>query len=148
MEYDVYLRENAMKFGYTYENLNSMLFYLKLISEECENLNDLIGRLKHIQFLCSNSGNNRDTITLSTIHSAKGLEFQNVYMIDLVEGDFPNSSSIEAFDKGELDLLEEERRLFYVGMTRAKNHLTLITMESMNASSKEASRFLLELQKK
>lgn len=148
LEYDTYLRENAMKFGYTYENLNSMIFYLKLISEECDDLNELIGRLKHIQYLCSNSSNNKDTITLSTIHTAKGLEFENVYMIDLVDGEFPNSSSIESFQKGELDLLEEERRLFYVGMTRAKKYLTLITMDSMNNNPKEISRFLLELQKK
>lgn len=148
LEYDVYLRENAIKFGYTYENLNSILFYLKLISEECEDLNDLIGRLKHIQYLCSNSSNNKDTITLSTIHSAKGLEFENVYMIDLVDGEFPNSLSIESFNKGELDLLEEERRLFYVGMTRAKKHLTLITMNTINGNSKEASIFLSELQNK
>lgn len=148
LEYDVYLRENAIKFGYTYENLNSMLFYLKLISEGCEDLNDSIGRLKHIQYLCSNSSHNKNTITLSTIHTAKGLEFENVYIIDLVDGEFPNSSSLESFHKGDLDLLEEERRLFYVGMTRAKKHLTLITMNSMNGNSKEPSKFLLELQKK
>lgn len=148
LEYDTYLRENAMKFGYTYENLNSMIFYLKLISEECEDLNELIGRLKHIQYLCSNSSNNKGAVTLSTIHAAKGLEFDNVYMVDLIDGEFPSSSSIESFQKGELDLLEEERRLFYVGMTRAKKYLNLITMNSMNGNSKEPSSFLLELQKK
>lgn len=147
LEYDTYLRENAIKFGYTYDNLNSMLFYLKLISEDCEDLKDLMDRLKHIQYLCSNSSSNRNTITLSTVHSAKGLEFENVYMIDLVDGEFPNASSIEAFGKGEIDLLEEERRLFYVGMTRAKKHLSLITIHSINGNSKESSTFLSEIQK-
>ena len=147
LEYDIYLHENAIKFGYTYENLNSMLFYLELISEQCKDLNELISRLKHLQYLCSNSSNNRNNITLTTIHSAKGLEFDNVYMIDLVEGEFPNSSSIESFQKGELELIEEERRLFYVGMSRAKSHLTLLTMNSVNGNKKEPSRFLLELQK-
>ena len=70
-----------------------------------------------------------------------------MYMIDLVEGEFPNSSSIESFQKGELELIEEERRLFYVGMSRAKSHLTLLTMNSVNGNKKEPSRFLLELQK-
>ena len=148
LEYDIYLRENAIKFGYTYENLNSMLFYLKLISEESKSLNELIGRLKHLQYLCANASNNYNTLTLSTIHSAKGLEFDRVYIIDLIDGEFPNSSSIESFQNGEIHLLEEERRLFYVGMTRAKRHLNLITMNSMHDKAKEASRFLLELQKK
>ncbi|MDR7870626.1 MAG: ATP-dependent helicase [Tissierellaceae bacterium] len=147
LEYDTYLRENAIKFGYTYENLNSMLFYLTLLSDECDGLDELISRLKHIQYLCSNSSNNQNTVTLSTIHSAKGLEFENVYMVDLVDGEFPNLSSIESFQKGELHPLEEERRLFYVGMTRAKKHLTLITMNSMNGIIKDPSIFLLELQK-
>ena len=67
--------------------------------------------------------------------------------IDLIDGEFPNSSSVEAFQKGDLDLLEEERRLFYVGMTRAKKYLNLITVNSMNGSPKEPSSFLIELQK-
>ena len=79
--------------------------------------------------------------------SAQG-QGSSVYIIDLIDGEFPNSSSIESFQNGEIHLLEEERRLFYVGMTRAKRHLNLITMNSMHDKAKEASRFLLELQKK
>lgn len=147
LEYDFYLKENAIKFGYTYDNLSSMLFYLKLISEDCENLQEFLGRLKYIEGLYTNSNRNKNAITLSTIHSAKGLEFENVYMIDLIDGEFPSTSSIDAYLKGDIDQLEEERRLFYVGMTRAKKHLTLLTIKNMNGSRKEESRFLLELQK-
>ncbi len=146
LEYDAYLRENAIKFGYTYENLNSILFYLELISMECKDLEELISRLKHIQHLTSNSSSNKNTITLSTIHSAKGLEFENVYMIDLTDGEFPSSTSIESDQKGDKSFLEEERRLFYVGMTRAKRHLSLVTLDTMNNNQKDPSRFLLELQ--
>jgi DNA helicase-2/ATP-dependent DNA helicase PcrA len=148
LEYDIYLRENAIKFGFTYENLNSMLFYLKLISEECKTLQELIDRLKHIQALTNSSSNNKNTLTLSTIHSAKGLEFENVFMIDLVDEEFPSSASIESLYKGNVEPMEEERRLFYVGITRAKKHLSLITLASMNDRLKEPSRFLSELQKK
>ena len=60
-----------------------------------------------------------DAITLATLHSAKGLEFQEVFLVDVNEGTIPHrKASMEAE-------LEEERRLFYVGMTRAKDRLHL-----------------------
>ncbi|WFA10247.1 ATP-dependent helicase [Tissierella sp. Yu-01] len=146
LEYSNYLRENSMKFGYTYENLMNILFYLKLIAKSTVDLSDFIGRLNHLQYLSTNSKDNKDTITLSTIHSAKGLEYENVYIVDLVDGDFPNISSIEAFEKDNVEPLEEERRLFYVGMTRAKKHLTLITTKYIGEKLLEPSRFITELQ--
>ncbi|MBC8591487.1 ATP-dependent helicase [Wansuia hejianensis] len=147
LEYDIYLKENSIKFGYTYDNLSTMLYYLKLIGENCENLEEFTQRLNHIQFLCSNSTKNTNTITLSTIHSSKGLEFENIYMIDLIDGEFPNTSSIEDFDLGNIENLEEERRLFYVGITRAKKHLTLIAPNNINGNEFLPSRFLNELEK-
>jgi DNA helicase II / ATP-dependent DNA helicase PcrA len=57
-------------------------------------------------------------VTLSTIHSAKGLEWHTVFIIHLVEGFFPSSRSAES-----LESLEEERRLMYVASTRAKQRL-------------------------
>lgn len=147
LEYDEYLRENSIKFGYTYENLSLMIFYLKIIAENCNSLKEFLGRLRFIQNLCIGSKYNKDAITLSTIHSAKGLEFDRVYIIDLIDGDFPSFSSIESYEKGEISSLEEERRLFYVGMTRAKTHLSLITMNTINEKKCDPSRFLTELYK-
>ena len=111
-------------------------------------LNHMVGRLKHLQYLYKNSKHTSNGITLSTVHSIKGLEFERVYIIDLIDGDFPSQSSIDSFNKGETDLIEEERRLFYVGMTRAKEHLSLITLKSIGAKVLEPSRFLKELQEK
>ena len=147
LEYERYLKENSIKFGYTYDSLKTTIYYLKLIASTAENLSDLLDRLKHLQYLCFNSKNNKDAITLSTIHSAKGLEFDRVYMIDLVDEDFPSTSSIEAFNKGNFHLLEEERRLFYVGMTRAKHYLSLITMKNIGDKTVNQSRFIGELEK-
>ena len=147
LEYDNYLKEQSMKSGNSYENLSSMLFYLKLIANDSNDLNHTIGRLKHLQYLYRNSKDILNGITLSTVHSIKGLEFERVYIIDLIDGDFPNQSSIDSFDKGESNLMEEERRLFYVGITRAKEHLSLITLKSIGAKLLEPSRFLKELQK-
>lgn len=145
LEYNEYLKENSMKFGYTYDSLNAMLYYLKLIAKKTVNLQDFLGRLKHLQYMCSNSKGISNAITLSTIHSAKGLEFDSVYIIDLTDGEFPGNSTIEASEKGSVDSMEEERRLFYVGMTRAKTHLSLITISNLGDRKVSPSRFLKEL---
>jgi DNA helicase-2/ATP-dependent DNA helicase PcrA len=62
--------------------------------------------------------NEREYLTLSTIHSAKGLEWHSVFILHAVEGFFPSSQSFEKFET-----LEEERRLMYVASTRAKQNL-------------------------
>ena len=86
-----------------------------------------------------------EPMRLSTIHQAKGLEFEVVFVIMLCEGAFPSTRSIEALD-GE----EEERRLFYVAVTRARNQLYLtypllrVTAGSDELAQKP-SRFLSEI---
>jgi DNA helicase-2/ATP-dependent DNA helicase PcrA len=62
-----------------------------------------------------------DYLVLSTVHSAKGMEWDSVYVLNVVDGSFPNE-----FATGKAELIEEERRLLYVAMTRAKNDLSLI----------------------
>jgi DNA helicase II / ATP-dependent DNA helicase PcrA len=62
-----------------------------------------------------------DYLTLSTIHSAKGMEWDTVYLLNVVDGSFPSE-----FATGKAELIEEERRLFYVGLTRAQNDLILV----------------------
>lgn len=83
-------------------------------------------------------------VTLMTLHSAKGLEFSVVFMIGLEEGLFPHSRCL-----GEKDQLEEERRLCYVGITRAKDHLFLTHALRRRLygsfSSNLTSRFLSEI---
>ena len=85
-----------------------------------------------------------DCVTMMTIHSAKGLEFPVVYVVGMEEGIFPGSSA--QYDQEEL---EEERRLCYVAMTRAKEKLTLTNARQRmlygRTSSNRASRFLDEI---
>ena len=95
--------------------------------------------------------NREDVVTLMTIHSAKGLEFNNVFLIGLEEGIFPHQAAF--FDNNEL---EEERRLCYVAVTRAKENLwiinakrrTLYGLDSVNPPSRfinEIERELLDI---
>jgi DNA helicase-2/ATP-dependent DNA helicase PcrA len=85
-------------------------------------------------------------VTLMTLHSAKGLEFPRVYMIGMEEGILPHQRSIDG-EAG--DAIEEERRLCYVGVTRAQDNLTLSLALSRRKWGKprptDASRFLFEL---
>ncbi|MDE5936054.1 MAG: ATP-binding domain-containing protein, partial [Ruminococcus sp.] len=85
-----------------------------------------------------------DKVTLMTIHSAKGLEFDNVFVIGLEEGIFPSSRSVD--DEEEL---EEERRLAYVAVTRTKNQLYIISagkrMIFGQTQSNVTSRFIREM---
>ncbi|OGD85327.1 hypothetical protein A2164_04485 [Candidatus Curtissbacteria bacterium RBG_13_35_7] len=85
-----------------------------------------------------------DVVTLMTIHAAKGLEFENVFMVGMEEGLFPHSRSM--LDPGEI---EEERRLAYVGMTRAKQKLYLSyathRMYFGSTSANLVSRFIVDI---
>ena len=91
---------------------------------------------------------------LSTIHASKGLEYDHVILIDAVDGLLPSVSEENgAPDEEDLQTLEEERRLFYVGATRARNRLTFLCYgnkfgEGCNASFGFISRFLGEAPKK
>lgn len=67
-------------------------------------------------------------------------------MIDLIQNEFPSIMALDLNDGGDPQLLEEERRLFYVGMTRAKTRLRLIGRRKMNGHPAQPSQFLDEIQ--
>jgi len=88
----------------------------------------------------------QELVTLMTVHAAKGLEFEAVFVVGLVDGLFPHFRSVEEFG------LEEERRLFYVAITRARRHLFLSTFKQREDRGEvrpcRPSRFLTELPSK
>jgi DNA helicase II / ATP-dependent DNA helicase PcrA len=91
----------------------------------------------------------RDKVTMMTIHSAKGLEFKNVFIVGLEENLFP---SMQAEEKKSEEALEEERRLFYVALTRAKENAWFSFAKQRyrwgNLEFCSPSRFLLEMDEK
>lgn len=90
--------------------------------------------------------NRKDVVTLMTVHSAKGLEFDNVFIIGLEENIFPHTLSLNSNDD-----LEEERRLFYVATTRARKNLYLLNSKKRllfgQDGYNEVSRFIFEIDK-
>lgn len=81
---------------------------------------------------------NPDGVNLATLHSAKGLEYEIVYIVDVNEGIMPYKKAVLDPD------VEEERRMFYVGMTRAKRELYLSSVEEYNGKKVDVSRFIRE----
>ncbi len=92
--------------------------------EESEDMPTLSGFLEDVALVADidNMDDNNNVVSLMTLHSAKGLEFPNVYLAGMEDGNFPSYMAVTSDDKSDL---EEERRLCYVGITRARQRLVL-----------------------
>lgn len=91
-----------------------------------ETIKGFLERLSQLPQLIENyKCTDENPVILSTIHSAKGLEFDTVYIVDVYDGCLPHSCREDAQEQECIDTYEEERRLFYVAITRAKNELHL-----------------------
>lgn len=145
--YAKYIKDNAKLLGYSYEGLRVILTNIKALSTKCSSIASFIFRLSELELIMEEATKYRpeSLVTLSTMHSSKGLEFSKVYIIDLIENIIPTRSSIENFELGQKDKLEEERRLLYVAMTRARHMLYLIILENRNDDKTIPSRFVDEL---
>ncbi|HEY1661342.1 MAG TPA: UvrD-helicase domain-containing protein [Verrucomicrobiae bacterium] len=117
--YDDYLKENFANYRSRLEDLEQLAIFAYQFKTTDEFLTQL-ALLTNVEAEEDNPKTDDQRIRLSTIHQAKGLEFDSVFVIMLCDGLFPSTRSIDTAD-GE----EEERRLFYVAITRAKNELYL-----------------------
>ncbi|MGB2993315.1 MAG: ATP-dependent helicase [Paenisporosarcina sp.] len=136
------LQKRAEKFGFRIEVLLDILNTLEQIAEPYTTMEAFAKRLKELDTLTQKAKKIKDpqAVTLSTFHSAKGLEFDHVYMIDCHNGTIPSDE-----DSRDAEKLEEARRLFYVGMTRARHHLELLTYVEKDGKEKTESRFVSEV---
>jgi DNA helicase-2/ATP-dependent DNA helicase PcrA len=118
--YDDYLEENYANFRSRLEDLEQLAIFARQFATVQDFLTQL-ALLTNVEAEDDQPrGNDDEQLRLSTIHQAKGLEFDVVFIIMLCDGLFPSGRSLESQD-GE----EEERRLFYVAITRARNELYL-----------------------
>ncbi|MBR3275379.1 MAG: UvrD-helicase domain-containing protein [Eubacterium sp.] len=129
------------------ENLNELVSKAALYEKEAENPT-LSGFLEEVALVADidELSEDRDSLVLMTIHSAKGLEFEHVYITGMEDGLFPGFRTIYDVDPS---ALEEERRLAYVGFTRAKKTLTLtgakLRMMMGETEGHAVSRFVKEI---
>ncbi|MGL9759847.1 MAG: DNA helicase II [Symbiopectobacterium sp.] len=146
--WQMYKQENGEKGQARIENLEELVTATRQFSyqEEDIDLMPLQAFLSHaaLEAVEGQDDAYRDAVQLMTLHSAKGLEFPQVFIVGMEEGMFPNQMSLN-----ERGRLEEERRLAYVGITRAMQKLTLTYAESRRLYGKEtyhrSSRFIGEL---
>lgn len=142
--YQDYLKEYAEYRHLKVEDLYEVLDSLQESARDCRTIQEWFDQIERYteklaeqkqQAFRENAG-----VTVSTLHSVKGLEYSHVYILDVNEGNIPYKKALTEED------LEEERRMFYVGMTRAKERLHLLYTRKQNDRKAEISRFLNEIQ--
>jgi DNA helicase-2/ATP-dependent DNA helicase PcrA len=143
--YDDYAKVNFTNYELRREDLNQLAAF----AHQFKDVNELLSQLALISNVDAEAAPNqtadKEAVNLSTVHQAKGLEFNTVFIIWLTDGMFPSSRSLDT-----RDALEEERRLFYVAITRARDELYL-TFPHMRLSGgygdvfQRPSRFLKEI---
>lgn len=145
IEYDKYVRDycdyRKVAFDYLIEVLDEL-------EESASNFSDfnvweehLFHMAKNIKRYQSERKAEKEGVLLTTMHSAKGLEFNTVFVLNLVDGVIPHHKSIKETDR------EEERRLLYVAVTRAKTNLYLYIPQKRHKKYTEISPFLKEIMK-
>ncbi|MCM3573110.1 ATP-dependent helicase [Mesobacillus subterraneus] len=125
---------------------------LKVAARNFKTVGDFLEHADHMTAMNAeikrSSRNMTDAITLSTIHRAKGLEYGNVYIIGTVDGSIPHDYALDAYRNGDLQPLEEERRLLYVAVTRAEKNLFISVPQRRRGRKANPSRFLSNLKRK
>ena len=144
--YGEYLEERSRKDSKSVNSGRRIMETLKVLAAGLKEPADLHRRLEKVRRL-EQSEDNRGPV-LSTIHGAKGLEYDTVWVLDLIQEEFPSSIALDLAEEGDAYLLEEERRLFYVAMTRAKKKLKLVARKKVNGRSCDYSQFIKEITKK
>ncbi len=118
------------------KNLDSGKFFtLCMLAEGKPTAKDLLNRLLELKEIISNHKNSsKAKLILSTVHSSKGLEYNSVYLLDTIDGVLPSKTEFELETDEDIALYEEDRRLYYVAITRAKSKLHMFNCIGKKAS--------------
>ena len=129
MGYREYMERSEIK--------DTKLDILRILADQEDSPRHLVDRLEMLRQVLKEKSSERDCpFILSTIHASKGLEYDSVYLLDVIDGVLPAQipKDMKKAEKAELEAYEEERRLFYVGITRAKNQLYVFTMKTQHSA--------------
>lgn len=143
--YTDYIKEYCKKSHSSSDYACGIFEILIDIAHGCDTVPDFLERLETLEQIYAGGRTSAETnLTLSTLHSSKGLEFDTVFMIDLTSDEIPGKAVTEKPDENKT-VLEEERRLFYVGMTRARKNLYLMFPDKKGGSKQRQSIFIDEV---
>lgn len=142
--YDDYLREYAAFRKMKEEDLLEVLMEVQETAKECKRIEDWFEYIEQYEEeladqLKAGRQKQADSVVFTTMHSAKGLEYDVVFLPDAAEGIIPHKKALKEAD------IEEERRLFYVAVTRAKNHLHIYAPRELYQKEQILSRFVKEM---
>ena len=129
MGYREYMERSEIK--------DTKLDILRILADQEDSPCHLVDRLEKLRQILKEKSSERDCpFILSTIHASKGLEYDSVYLLDVIDGVLPAQipKDLKKAEKAELEAYEEERRLFYVGITRAKDQLYVFTMKTQHSA--------------
>lgn len=129
MGYREYMERSEIK--------DTKLDILRILADQEDSPRHLVDRLEKLRQVLKEKSSERDCpFILSTIHASKGLEYDSVYLLDVIDGVLPAQipKDLKKAEKTELEAYEEERRLFYVGITRAKDQLYVFTMKTQHSA--------------
>lgn len=143
--YEIYIRESG-----DIERLDNVTELLRSIVTQETDFGEYLSLSAFLQNITllrdSDMDDKNDCVKIMTLHTSKGLEFEKVFIVGLTEGIFPSARALE---ERKNDALEEERRLCFVGITRAKKNLFLTESEGFGVKgySKVPSRFIFDIDK-
>lgn len=138
LNYLNHLDEYAARSNNHYENLKEKLQILEAIASKESSAFEFLDRLSHLEDIVKSHKNNiENNIILSTMHSAKGLEFERVFIIDVKDSILPQSDQN----------IEEDRRLLYVALSRAKRDLNILHAKFISGKYNNKIQFIDELKK-
>ena len=129
MGYREYMERSEIK--------DTKLDILRILADQEDSPRHLVDRLEKLRQVLKEKPQERDCpFILSTIHASKGLEYDSVYLLDVIDGVLPAQipKDLKKAEKAELEAYEEERRLFYVGITRAKDQLYVFTIKTQHSA--------------
>ncbi len=146
LNYDSYI-ENRMADGFTKTNTYQKLNTAKALSMGLKNIYEFLDKAVELEDDMQKGKNIDKTsnITLTTMHSSKGLEFDTVVMLDIIKDIIPSSDSVNEKLLGNFNEYENETRLFYVGVTRARSKLMIYRSNLINGTNASPSIFVNRL---
>ncbi len=143
--YNSYLKKIAEETGADYDEYNDILDELQSMTKDLKDYYEFYQMIDEYRSMIRNKQlqldeeSSDDKVQLMTLHSAKGLEFEEVHILDVVEGYIPHKKSKLIHE------IEEERRMLYVGMTRSSSKLYMYVPRIMNEKPCKRSRFIKDL---